>query len=591
MKTIQQELTNLLAAAFEAAGYDAALGEVRLSDRPELCDYQCNGALSAAKRYKKAPFAIAEEVLAALRGIPGAEDCTAEIARPGFINLKVAPAFLKEKLGELAVDGSLGIPTAGKTKKIGLDYGGPNVAKPLHIGHLRSAVIGESIKRILRAVGHEVLGDVHLGDWGLQMGLVITELKHRQPHLPYFAKEAPAEYPKEAPFTIGELEELYPFASAKSKEDEAYKAEAMEATALLQAGHPGYRALWEKIMEVSIADLKENYRRLGVSFDLWKGESDVQPLLAPMVEKMVADGVAVRDQGALVVDVTEPTDKKEIPPCIVQKSDGAALYATTDLATIAERVSLFAPDAIIYVVDKRQAMHFVQVFRAARKAGLAPEGLELAHVGFGTMNGKDGKPFKTRAGGVMRLETLLNEVNEEMIGKIRENKNVREQDAEATAEIVSLAAIKYGDLWNQASKDYVFDIEKFASFEGNTGPYILYTIVRISSILRKGGFSTEEQGSLCTFKEPETEAEKNLVLSLLRFGETVEKAAEELAPHKICAYVYALANDFNRFYHETKILSEPDEEKRAGYLSLLVLTFAVLTKAIDLLGFSAPERM
>ncbi len=589
MNTIQQELTKTLSAAFVAAGYDPSYGEARLSDRPELGDYQCNGALAAAKRYRKAPFAVAEDVVAALPNVPGSDGFSAEIVRPGFINLKVAPKLMQEKLKELANDENLGIPN-NTHKKIVLDYGGPNVAKPLHIGHLRSAVIGESIKRILRAVGCEVLGDVHLGDWGLQMGLVINELRHRQPDLPYFKDTFTGEYPKEAPFNISELEELYPFASAKSKVDETYRAEAMEATQLLQSGHPGYRALWEKIMEVSVADLKKNYQRLNVSFELWKGESDVQPRLAPMVEKMVADGIAVRDQGALIVDVSEPTDKKELPPCIVQKSDGAALYSTTDLATIAEREELYAPDEIIYVVDKRQAMHFTQVFRTARKAGLVRESTQLTHVGFGTMNGKDGSPFKTREGGVMRLETLLNEVNEEMIGKIRENKNVRAEDAEATADMVSLAAIKYGDLWNQASKDYVFDIEKFASFEGNTGPYILYTIVRISSILEKAGLS-KERGTLTAFKAPETAAEKDLVLALLRFGETVEKAAEELAPHKICAYVYGLANAFNRFYHETKILSEPDEEKRAGYLALLALSYAVLTRAIDLLGFAAPEHM
>ena len=586
MNTIQQELTQTLSAAFSAAGYDAALGEARLSDRPELGDYQCNGALAAAKRYHKAPLVIAEEVTGA---IPADAGFSAEIVRPGFINLKVSPSLMRQKLAELSADADLGIPKKAP-KKIVLDYGGPNVAKPLHIGHLRSAVIGESLKRILRAVGCEVLGDVHLGDWGLQMGLVINELRHRNPELPYFDPDFKGEYPEEAPFTISELEELYPFASAKSKTDEAYRAEAMEATHLLQSGDPGYRALWKKIMEVSVADLKRNYQRLDVTFDLWKGESDVQPRLAPMVEKMVADGIAVRDQGALVVDVSEPTDKKELPPCIVQKSDGAALYSTTDLATIAEREELYAPDAIIYVVDKRQAMHFTQVFRTARKAGLVREGTELTHVGFGTMNGKDGTPFKTREGGVMRLETLLNEVNEEMIGKIRENKNVRAEDAEATADMVSLAAIKYGDLWNQASKDYIFDIEKFASFEGNTGPYILYTIVRISSILEKAGVS-RERGALTAFKAPESAAEKDLVLTLLRFGETVEKAAEELAPHKICAYVYGLANAFNRFYHETKILSEPDEGKRAGYLALLSLSYAVLTRAIELLGFAAPEHM
>ncbi len=592
MQKIQNILSDIMGEAFEKAGYDAGYGLVRLSDRPDLCEFQCNGALSAAKQYHKAPFLIADDVLKQT----DREDSsvfTAEVVRPGFININITEEFLADYVEKMVSDPYLSIPQVETPEKIIIDYGGPNVAKPLHVGHLRSAVIGESIKRLCRACGNEVLGDVHLGDWGLQMGLIITELRERRPDLIYFSENAgddPEAYPQEAPFTIGELEEIYPAASARSKIDEDYKAKAMEATHDLQAGKPGYRALWNKIMELSVADLKRNYARLNVSFDLWKGESDVQPYIAPMVEKMKEEGTAHYDQGALVIDVEEPGDKKKVPPCMVLKSDGASLYNTTDLATIVERVKLYDPDEIIYVVDKRQSLYFTQVFRAARKAGLISDRTELVHVGFGTMNGRDGKPFKTREGGVMRLETLLDEINEGMIGKIRENRNVRAEDAEKTAEIVSLSAIKYGDLSNQAAKDYVFDTDKFTAFEGNTGPYILYTIVRIKSILEKA----EDSG--CRPEEikliaPTASVEKALMLDLTRFGSVIGEAYEELAPHKICAYIYDTANDFNRFYHETKILSESDEARRASYLSLLEVTLRVLEKSIDILGFEAPDHM
>ncbi len=594
MQKIQNILTEKMEAAFALAGYDTKYGFVRLSDRPDLCEYQCNGALSAAKQYHKAPFMIADEVLSKISQIEGAGDLfNAEVVRPGFINIKLTGTFVAEYLEEMLEDEYLSVPQVSVPKKIMIDYGGPNVAKPLHVGHLRSAVIGESIKRLCRACGNEVLGDVHLGDWGLQMGLIITELKARKPDLIYFREDAPEDldsYPAEAPFTISELEEIYPYASARSKEDESYKTLAMEATHDLQTGKPGYRALWNKIMEISVSDLKKNYERLNVSFELWKGESDVQPYIAPMVERMKAEGTAHYDQGALVIDVAEPDDKKTVPPCMVLKSDGASLYNTTDLATIVERMKLYAPDEIIYVVDKRQSLYFTQVFRAARKAGLVKADTELIHVGFGTMNGKDGKPFKTRAGGVMRLETLLNEINEGMVGKIRENRNVRSEDVEKTAEIVSLSAIKYGDLSNQAAKDYVFDTEKFTAFEGNTGPYILYTIVRIKSILEKAEDSGIEWKNV-SLLPPNSDVEKDLMLDLTRFGSVIGEAYEELAPHKICAYIYDTANDFNRFYHETKILTEPDEERRASYLKLLYTAQKVLEKCIDILGFEAPDHM
>ena len=513
-----------------------------------------------------------------------------EMVKPGFINLKVSEEFLADYLKEMEKDEKLGADTAQEPKTIVIDYGGPNVAKPLHVGHLRSAIIGESIKRIGRFVGHKVIGDVHLGDWGLQMGLIITELKHRQPELVYFDDSYTGEYPAEAPFTISELEEIYPCASGKSKEDEAYRQEALEATHLLQQGKPGYMALWNHIMSVSVTDLKRNYANLNVSFDLWKKESDAQPYIPDMVEMMKEKGFAYEDQGALVVDVKEETDTKEIPPCMLLKSDGASLYTTTDLATIVERMKLFQPDEILYVVDKRQELHFIQVFRCARKTGLVKEDTRLSFLGFGTMNGKDGKPFKTREGGVMRLENLIADIDEEMFTKIVENRSVRDKDARDTAKIVGLAAIKYGDLSNQATKDYIFDVDRFTSFEGNTGPYILYTIVRIKSILNRyveaGG--NLEAGEILPASNS---SEKNLMLQLSGFGSMIESAFEEKAPHKICAYIYEVSNAFNSFYHETKILSEENQAQKESYIRLLQLTKRVLETSIDLLGFEAPDKM
>lgn len=588
MKKLTDYMAEELSAAFEKAGYDSSYGKVGVSNRPDLCEYQCNGAMAGAKAYKKAPFMIADDVVGNLTD--SKVFSMKEMVKPGFINLKVSEEFLADYLKEMEKDEKLGADTAKEPKTIVIDYGGPNVAKPLHVGHLRSAIIGESIKRIGRFVGHKVIGDVHLGDWGLQMGLIITELKHRQPELVYFDDSYTGEYPAEAPFTISELEEIYPCASGKSKEDEAYRQEALEATHLLQQGKPGYMALWNHIMSVSVTDLKRNYANLNVSFDLWKKESDAQPYIPDMVEMMKEKGFAYEDQGALVVDVKEETDTKEIPPCMLLKSDGASLYTTTDLATIVERMKLFQPDEILYVVDKRQELHFIQVFRCARKTGLVKEDTRLSFLGFGTMNGKDGKPFKTREGGVMRLENLIADIDEEMFTKIVENRSVRDKDARDTAKIVGLAAIKYGDLSNQATKDYIFDVDRFTSFEGNTGPYILYTIVRIKSILNRyveaGG--NLEAGEILPASNS---SEKNLMLQLSGFGSMIESAFEEKAPHKICAYIYEVSNAFNSFYHETKILSEENQTQKESYIRLLQLTKKVLETSIDLLGFEAPDKM
>ena len=588
MEKISEKITSCLEEAFEKAGYDKALAKVTVSNRPDLCEYQCNGAMAGAKKYKRAPFMIADDVVEQLKYQPMFEK--AESVKPGFINLTLSPSFVSEYVAQMAEDEKLGAQMEAEPKKIMIDYGGPNVAKPLHVGHLRSAIIGESIKRIQRFVGNDVTGDIHLGDWGYQMGLIITELKKRQPDLVYFDENYKGEYPTEAPFTIGELEEIYPTASAYAKEHEEYREEALHATYLLQNGYPGYRAIWKHIMAVSVADLKKNYAKLHVEFDLWKGEADAQAYIPGMVERLKEEGYAHLDDGALVVDVKEETDTKEIPPCMILKSDGAALYDTTDLATLVEREEKYDPDEVIYVVDKRQELHFVQVFRCAKKTGIVKPEVDLKFLGFGTMNGKDGKPFKTREGGVMRLENLIREIEEEMYKKIQENRTVSEEEAKKIAETVGLAAIKYGDLSNQASKDYVFDVDRFTSFEGNTGPYILYTIVRIKSILAK---YKETNGDLTDLKllDPISKIEKDLMLEVGKFNEMIQNVSQENAPHKICAYIYDLANTFNRFYHETKILSEEEEARKKSYLALLDVTRRVLECCIDLLGFEAPERM
>ena len=592
MNKLMDIISKEMAEAFEAAGYDADLGRVGTSNRPDLCEYQCNGAMAGAKRYHKAPLAIATEVAAKLSKKQESIFSMAEAVAPGFLNLRIKESFLAEYLGQMAGEDKLGLSVSEAPKTIVLDYGGPNVAKPLHVGHLRSAVIGEAIKRIARFNGENVISDIHLGDWGLQMGLIITELKRRKPQLPYFDESFEGEYPQEAPFTVTELEEIYPFASKKSKEDEAYYAEAMDSTHRLQEGQKGFRALWKQIVTVSVTDMKKNYANLDVDFDLWLGESDAHDAIPPMVEKMKEGGFAYESNGALVVDVTDPGDSKEIPPCIILKSDGASLYTTTDLATILQRTDRFHPDEIIYVTDKRQELHFVQVFRCAKKCGLTDENTVLKHIGFGTMNGKDGKPFKTREGGVMRLERLIADINEEMLGKIRSNPEIGEEEAEKTAKQVALAALKYGDLSNQASKDYVFDMERFTSFEGDTGPYILYTIVRIKSILAKYKEQSGSQDLLgLTIRSAQSSLEKDLMMKLAQFNAVMRTAYEETAPHKLCAYIYELSNAFNSFYHATKILSEEDEEKKASWIALLSLTERTLTTCIHTLGFEAPERM
>ena len=574
--------------AFAGAGYEEKYGKVTLSNRPDLCEFQCNGAMAAAKQYKKAPFLIADQVAAALQG--NGMFSSVDSVKPGFLNLKLSEDYLADYMNRMQADERLGVEPAGHGETMIVDYGGANVAKPLHVGHLRSAVIGEAIKRMGRFMGYHMIGDVHLGDWGLQMGLIIEELRDRKPELVYFDESYSGEYPEEAPFTIGELEEIYPAASAKSKVDGDFRERAHQATLKLQNGYAPFRAIWKHIMDVSVADLKKNYGNLNVEFDLWKGESDADPYIPGLIADLQEKGLAYESQGALVVDIAREDDSKELPPCIIRKSDGAALYATSDLGTILEREKLYAPMEYIYVADKRQQLHFTQVFRVAKKAGYVKPETKMIHIGFGTMNGKDGKPFKTRDGGVMRLEHLIADINEAVFARIMESREISEGEAREIAKMVGLSALKYGDLSNQASKDYIFDIDRFIAFEGNTGPYILYTIVRMKSILKKyaaAGKCAEGKSIL----PAKTAEEKDLMLVLSRWNSVMENAFEEIAPHKICAYIYELANAFNRFYHGTKIMAEEDDTVQAGYIRLLELAKATLETGIHILGFEAPEKM
>lgn len=630
MQTVIDKLSDIFSAGFSAAGYDAALGRVVVSARPDLCQFQCNGAMSAARQYRKAPLAIANDVAAALP----ANDvvATVSVVAPGFINITVKDEFIACYLEEMSQSENCGFAKVENPRTVVIDYGGPNVAKPLHVGHLRSAVIGECLKRLNRFAGNRVIADAHLGDWGLQMGLIIHELSLRHPELPYFDENYTGDYPQEAPFTLADLEQIYPFASAKSKEDETYLAAARAATQEMQSGRRGYRALLRHIVGVSVPDLKRNYARLDVDFDLWLGESDADPFIPDMVRMMKDKGLAYESEGALVVDVKEESDTAPIPPCIILKSDGSAIYETTDLATLVQRERDFRPDRVMYVVDKRQALHFERVFRCARKTGVTRPETELTFIGFGTVNGKDGKPFKTRSGGTMKLSELLDTVESKVA--IKGEEEMPAAELRQLKQAIGLAAIKYGDLMNPCESNYIFDIDKFASFEGNTGPYILYTMVRIKSILAKlkerhpeiaaafsaaGVFAaavapsnavaassgaaaapsamtvapsgTTASEAACRFAAFTTASERDLALTLTRFSHTLGEALKKDAPSIICSYVYEISNKFNVFYHDKKILVEEDKTTLRSLVALITLTLKVLDICINILGFKAPEKM
>ncbi|MBQ3530112.1 MAG: arginine--tRNA ligase [Oscillospiraceae bacterium] len=582
MKKILDIITAKMEQAFVDAGYEASFGRVTVSNRPDLCEYQCNGALSAAKQYKCAPIAIANAVAEKL---DKSDFSMCDAVMPGFINLKLSDTFLQTYLEEMRTATDFGVEKIGEGQTIVVDYGGANVAKPLHIGHLRPAIIGEALKRLHKFFGYHTIGDIHLGDWGLQMGLIIAELQERQPELPYFDENYTGEYPETAPFTLSDLEEIYPTASSK-KSDPVFAEKAHTATFELQQGRRGYRAIWQHIMNISLPDLKRIYDTLDVHYEKWLGESDADPYIPDMVADLKQRGLAVLSEGAWVVPVAEESDKKEVPPMILVKSDGSAIYATTDLATILQRMQDWAPDKMLYVTDKRQNLHFEQVFRAAKKSSIIKAETQMEHVGHGTMNGADGKPFKTRDGGVLRLETLIGDMTDFVRAKVVENKIVDDSEVEATTAKIALAALKYGDLSNQPTKDYNFDMERFAAFEGNTGPYILYTIVRVKSILAKYGAHEH-----LPMQVPANIYAKDLMLAITKVGPALESALKTSCPNLICAYIYELAGAVNKFYHETRILTEEDKALQAGYISLIALAKNILETCIHILGFSAPEKM
>lgn len=590
MSSLAAHLSRIVGAAFEAAGYDPAWGAVRVSDRPDLAQFQCNGAMPAAKASRKAPRDVAAQVVETLGKHPAF--ARLDIAGPGFINIVLADSFLADHLTRLARDERMGISACKENKPVFLDYGGPNVAKPMHVGHLRASIIGDSLRRIAGFAGYETVGDVHMGDWGLQMGQVIDACARLHPEWPYFVQGAQGPFPTDPPFTFEELEEIYPAASKACKEDESRMEAARKATADLQAGRPGYRALWRHIVTLSVAGMKHNFDALGVHFDLWKGESDVQDRIPAMVARVKEAGWAVEDQGALVIPVARNEDRKEIPPLILLKSDGAAMYGTTDLATLEERMEIYDPLQIVYVVDQRQSLHFEQVFRAARLTGIAPEAsVDLIHAGFGTMNGPDGKPFKTRAGGVMKLEDLIAMGLERARARLAEARlaeDFSESERDDIARKVAVAALKFADLQNNRAADYIFDIDRMTAFEGKTGPYLLYQTVRIRSLLRKAG---GEDNSLLPEAFVLGDPDRSLALVLGEFPDAFAMALREWAPHHLCDYAWRLAQSFSTFYAACHILSEEDPAVRTSRLGLCALTHRTLTLALALLGIEAPERM
>ena len=585
MEIITEFLAGIVGDAFEKCGYDRSMGRVTMSDRLDLCQFQCNGAFEGAKRYKKAPFMIADEVVAAMDKSLFSK---AEAVRPGFINLTLSDS----ELLKFACGAAGEVPAVNAGETIVIDYGGPNVAKPLHIGHLRSAVIGESIKRILKACGARVIGDIHLGDWGLQIGLIISELKHRHPDWRCFAPDFDENSDTFPDITLEDLSEIYPFASKKSKEDDGFKREALKATADLQKGQAGYMAVWKKIMAVSVPDLKQIYDRLNVSFDCWYGESDAEKYVDKLMDTLHEKGLVRESDGALVVDVVKDDDTAEIPPVIVKKSDGSNIYATTDLATIIQRQRDFSPNKLIYITDSRQSLHFEQVFRCARLAQLIPDDTSLEFLGFGTVNGPDGKPFKTRDGGTMRLEELLNMASAAALEKLNESDRTddeaNDEQRADKAEKIGIAAIKFGDLINQKSKDYIFDMSKFLSFEGKTGPYILYTVTRINSILKRLNVPYESD---IKPSEIYSDIERELYLKIALSSETVVKAAADRAPNVICENLYQTAALFSRFYHDNRIIDEPNAAKRQNWTALIITVRKVLMLYLDLLGIEAVDSM
>lgn len=572
MKLLTELLSAVFMNAFSKCGYDETLGKVSISDRLDLCQFQCNGALAGAKRYKKAPLTIAQEVANQITGCIYIHKI--EVVRPGFLNISVQDEFLADYAEQMYHDKFKGIPQAEQEETIVLDYGNPNVAKPLHVGHLRSAIIGEALKRIITATGRKAVGDVHLGDWGLPMGLVLAELEER------YADTLPT-------LTTDLLNEIYPAASRKSKANEVFLEKARTITARLQKGDTHYTKIWRNMVDVSVTEIRKNFQRLDVSFDYWYGESDSSKYVPQLLQLLTDRNLLVKSEGAQVVEVAKENDKAPVPPAIIVKSNGSEGYVTTDIAAIIQREKDFRPDKIWYVVDFRQNLHFTQVFRVARKATLIPESTELAHLCFGTVNGKDGKPFKTREGGVMQLSELLDSVTACSYEKLKSSDNIPEADKKAAAEKIGIAAVKFGDLINHYSKDYVFDTDKFMASEGKTGVYLLYTVARINSILRKTGINCGKVKLQGVYSE----SERELLLKIALSGSAFINAFHEKAPNIVCENAYQIAVAFSKFYHENHIISEKDEKKKASWLALCVITKEMLLKHLDTLAIETVDVM
>lgn len=589
MTSLAHKLSETVGQVFAAKELPADLGAVRVSDRPDLAQFQCNGAMAAAKIAKKAPRDIANDIVTDL--LQSAAFARVDIAGPGFINLDVTDEFLAQHLGGVAADDHLGVTPLSREETVVLDYGGPNIAKPMHVGHLRAAIIGDALRRIMGFAGYNTLGDVHMGDWGTHMGMIISEyIKTGRQDFVLNTDTADA---AQVAALMADLSDLYPKVAAACKEDEERKQEAQDATVRIQNKEPDYFALWQKIKEASVSGMRSNYELLDVHFDLWKGEADVHDYIAPMVEDLRAKDYAVEDQGALIVNVKRNDDNKEVPPLILYKRDGAVMYGTTDMATLVERMKLYAPSKVVYVVDQRQHLHFEQVFRASKMAGIVPDNVELTHAGFGTMNGTDGKPFKTRAGGVMKLEDLIAmgiEKAQQRLSEAALGQDMDDAEKQDIAHKVAIAAIKFADLQNQRHSDYVFDLDRLTSFEGKTGPYMLYQAVRIKSLLRKAEGQGLSVNAAQDFVLSEN-GDRALALLLSEFPDAFAATLNNYAPHHLCEYAYKLAQQFSSFYGSCHILSEENEALRQSRLALCALTYNMLERVLGLLGITIPERM
>jgi arginyl-tRNA synthetase len=585
MPSLIAQLSEFLGQVFESEGLDKSFGRVIVSDRPDLAQFQCNGAMAAAKAAKKNPRAVAEAVVTKLK--ENTIFSKIEIAGPGFINLTLTDDALKQYITSIVKDPRCGAEQIAHGENVVLDYGGPNVAKAMHVGHLRSSIIGDSIRRILKFSGYNTIGDIHMGDWGTMMGMVISELELRHPDWIYFDKSYTGDYPTESPVTVEDLAIVYPKASGDSKADPARMALSHAATVELQNKRRGYYALWQHMVRISIESMKANFTALNVLFDIWKGESDVHDLIAPMVNDLKAKGYAVESEGAVVIHVKKNDDNKEFPPLILYKRDGGVMYGTTDLATLLDRMQQYNPLKMLYIVDQRQSLHFNQLYRAGYITKIVPESVELNHLGFGTMNGADGKPFKTRDGGILRLEDLIEMGRAKALQRLEEahvGDDFSKEEREDIAMKVAIAAIKFADLQNNRIADYVFDLDRMTSFEGKTGPYLLYQAVRIKSLLDKAGYKVGGEITISDIDRP-------LYLMLSELPEVIDTAARNYTPHVLCDHAYKLAQAFSSFYGNTHILSEENSAQKQSWLTLSAMVLAQLELLLDLVGIKVPQRM